>query len=148
MSRVFYYSLNSVSFEAFVIILRDPRLLSPPTQILWQKQQNIIIEHRLPMRTFETKRIPERQKILFETGASQTMESLHLDKDGAGVEAWDVAEWIDGQWTWKDIFWFQVLGILTVNLVKDIKWGADWNGKNLWFDERFRDYGHFERRMG
>jgi hypothetical protein len=111
---------------------------------LWQKQQNIILEHRLPIKTFETKRPPERQKIMFETGASKTMDSNHLDK-GGGAEAWDVAEWINGDWSWKDIFWFQVLGILTVSLIKGIRWGADWNGKNFWFDENFRDYGHFER---
>jgi hypothetical protein len=127
-----------------MIILRDPRLLSPPAQILWQKQQNIIIERRLPMKTFETKRNPERQKILFESGASHTMESVHLDK-GGGAEAWDVAVWLNGDWSWKDLFWFQVLGILTVSLIKGVKWGADWNGREFWFDERFRDYGHFER---
>jgi len=128
-----------------VIVLRDPRLLSPPAQILWAKQQNIIVEHKLPFRTFETKRVIERQKILFETGASKTMDSNHLDVDGAGAEAWDMAEYVAGDWSWKDLYWFQVLGILTVSLIKNIKWGADWNGKSFWFDERFRDYGHFER---
>jgi hypothetical protein len=147
-----------------VIVLRDPRLLSPPAQILWAKQQNIIVEHKLPFKTFETKRLVERQKILFETGASKTMDSNHLDKDGGGAEAWDLAEWLQpgfrlgepsssergiaGDWSWKDLYWFQVLGILTVSLIKNIKWGADWNGKSFWFDERFRDYGHFERTSG
>ena len=121
-------------------ILRDPRLLTPSTQILWQRQQNIIIEHRLPFRVFETYRSLDRQKILFETGASKTLDSLHLTGD-----AWDVAEWTGGNWSWDDIFWFQVLGILTVSLIQGLKWGADWNGKEFWFDERFRDYGHFER---
>jgi hypothetical protein len=128
-----------------MIILRDPKLLSPAAQILWQKQQNIIVTHQLPLRTFETKRDPGRQKILFESGASQRPDTMHLDKDGAGAEAWDMAEWVGNDWSWKDIFWFQVLGILTVSLIKGIKWGADWNGKNFWFDDRFRDFGHFER---
>lgn len=25
-----------------------------------------------------------------------------------------------------------------------IRWGADWNGKDLWKDENFLDWGHFE----
>jgi hypothetical protein len=50
----------------------------------------------------------------------------------------------NNKWTWEDLFLFQVLGILTVNLIEGIRWGADWNGKNLWFDERFRDFCHYE----
>lgn len=121
-------------------IIRDPQRLSPPTQILWQKQQNIIIMYRLPFRTFETWRSDERQIVLFKNGASQKEHSNHQDG-----EAWDEAEWINMEWSWKDIFWFQVLGILTVSLIKGIRWGADWNGNNFWYDEKFRDYGHYER---
>jgi hypothetical protein len=127
------------------LIYREPKFLSPPAQMLWQKQQNIIVAHQLPFRTFETKRDPERQKMLFENGASRTLNSMHLDRDGAGCEAWDVALWINGEWKWEPIFWFQVLGILTVSQIPRLRWGADWNGKNFWYDEKFRDYGHYER---
>lgn len=122
------------------MIIRDPEQLNPETKFLWEKQQGLIVIYNLPFRTFETLRTPERQKELFDGGASKTMNSKHLTGD-----AWDVALWKSGGWSWDDIFWFQILGILTLNLIAGVIWGADWNGKNFWFDERWKDYGHYER---
>lgn len=119
-----------------------PDNLNPATRSLWIKQEGLIIIYNLPFRLFETLRTPEKQKELFDKGLSKTMSSNHLTGD-----AWDVAQWKKGGWSWEDIFWFQVLGILTINLIKDVRWGADWNGKNFWFDEKFRDYGHYERQL-
>ncbi len=130
------------------MIIRDAEQLNPETRSLWTKQEGLIKIYNLPFRTFETLRTKERQKILFDQGMSKTMASNHLmNKEGTGADAWDVAVWIMGDWSWKDIFWFQVLGILTVSLIAGVRWGADWNGKNFWFDESFRDYGHWERIM-
>ena len=129
------------------MIIRDPLKLNEPTRSLWIKQEGLIVMYRLPFALFETLRELERQRILFESGYSKTMQSNHLDDNGTGANAWDVAKWGKDGWSWKseDIFWYQVLGILTVNLIEGVRWGADWNGKELWFDERFRDYGHYER---
>jgi peptidoglycan L-alanyl-D-glutamate endopeptidase CwlK len=121
-------------------ILRDPNLLNPETRSLWDKQEGIIKIYNLPFRLFETKRSPERQQELYDHGYSKTLNSHHLTGD-----AWDVAHVTMKGWDWDQIFWYQVLGILTVNLIADIRWGADWNGKELWWDERFKDFGHYER---
>lgn len=123
-------------------IIRDPDQLSPQTKVLWEKQEGLIKIYNLPFRTFETLRTVERQKILFDQKMSQTMTSNHLTGN-----AWDVAEWTGIAWSWKDIFWFQVLGIITLSLIEGVRWGADWNGKNFWFDEKFKDYGHFEKEV-
>ena len=123
------------------MIISNPKQLNELTLKLWEKQEGLIIIYNLPFRLFETRRTQERQEILFNQKLSKTMQSNHLTGD-----AWDVAEWKNGQWSWDDIFWFQVLGILTINLINGVRWGADWNGKNFWFDEKFRDYGHYETR--
>lgn len=128
------------------MIISDPKQLNEATYNLWFKQEGLIMVYNLPFRTFETLRTVERQKELFDKGLSKTMASKHLmNKEGTGANAWDEGEWKNGQWSWEDLFWFQVLGILTVSLIAGVCWGADWNGKNFWFDEKFRDYGHYER---
>jgi len=125
-------------------IIRDPKQLNPFTEALWIKQEGIIIIYNLPFRLFETFRTHERQVELLNSNPPVTWTQHSKHEDG---DAWDVAKNnIDG-WSWKeeDIFWYQVLGILTINLISGLRWGADWNGKNFWFDERTRDYGHYER---
>lgn len=121
-------------------VIRDSNLLNVETKILWEKQEGLIEVYNLPFRTFETLRSRERQIECFKNSISKVEHSNHETGD-----AWDVAVWKRGDWSWEDIFWFQILGILTLALIRDIKWGADWNGKNFWFDEQFRDYGHYER---
>jgi len=125
-------------------IIRNPDLLNDETKSLWVKQEGIIVIYRLPFQLFETRRSPERQKYLFSIGATKIEDATGNHCTG---DAWDVAKWGKDGWSWKDedVFWYQVLGILTVNLIANIKWGADWNGKNFWYDEKFRDYGHYER---
>ena len=113
-------------------IIRDPEKLNPFTKILWEKQEGLIKIYNLPFRIFETLRSPERQQKMVNQGVSQTLNSKHLTGD-----AWDVAEW-NGDWTWKDVFWFQVLGIITSNLVDGLTWGGSW--------KNFHDWGHYERR--
>ena len=123
------------------MIIRDPNELNVLTRQLWEKQEGLIIVYNLPLRLFETKRTLDRQKELVENGASRTLNSKHLTGD-----AWDVALWKKGGWSWEDIFFFQVLGILTHNLISGLKWGADWDGKEFWFNEggSLRDWGHYQ----
>jgi peptidoglycan L-alanyl-D-glutamate endopeptidase CwlK len=124
------------------MIIRDPLKLNDEARSLWIKQEGLIIVYNLPFRLFETNRTEERQKELFEQGVSKTLKSNHMTGD-----AWDVVKWGKDGWSWKkeDIFWYQVLGILTLSLIEGLRWGADWNGKNFWFDENFQDYAHWER---
>lgn len=122
------------------MIIRDITTLNPETLKLYYSQQELIIAHNLPFKVFETLRTRERQLECLVNGSSHKDHSVHEDGD-----AWDEVLFIEGKWLWEPIYWYQVLGILTVSLIPGIRWGADWNGKNFWFDENFRDYCHFER---
>lgn len=122
------------------MIIRDISALTLESQKLCYQQMTLIINHKLPFELFETLRMPERQAECFANGTSKVQHSVHEDAD-----AWDVVIKINNEWKWEPIYWFQVLGILTLGEIKGIRWGADWNGKNLWWDEKFRDYVHYER---
>ena len=123
-------------------IIRDPDKLSPETRILWEKQEGLIKIYNLPFRTFETFRTHERQIELLKSNPPVTWVQHSNHETG---DAWDVAHVTMNGWDWDEIYWYQILGILTVSLIAGVRWGADWNGKNFWFDERTRDYGHYER---
>lgn len=86
----------------------------------------------------EGMRTRERQRILFESGASQTMDSYHLTGDA--VDLW---AWVDGRvaWDWP-------LYDLIAAAMKDaadwvgmvLEWGGDWTS--------FKDGPHFQRPRG
>lgn len=122
------------------MIIRDVDALNPETRELCLAQQNLIIEYNLPFKIFETRRTDERQAECYANGTSKIIHSNHQDG-----EAWDEVLFIKAEWLWEPIYWFQVLGILTLGKIKGLRWGADWNGKSFWFDESFRDYCHWER---
>jgi hypothetical protein len=124
------------------MIIRDLTSLNSETLKLCFAQQELIITHSLPFKTFETLRLRERQLECRANGSSHVDHSVHEDGD-----AWDEVLFIEGKWRWEPIFWYQVLGILTVSLIPNVTWGADWNGKNFWYDENFKDFCHYERRI-
>ena len=75
----------------------------------------------------------ERQKQLFEAGASRTMNSRHLT--GHAV---DLAAWVGGvRWDWP---LYEIIAVAMKQAAKDedvaIVWGGDWT--------TFRDGPHFE----
>ena len=76
----------------------------------------------------------EKQKLLFESGASQTMRSRHLD--GHAV---DLAAWVGGEVRW-DGGLYHILNVAMQNAADElgisIKWGGDFKG--------FFDGPHFE----
>jgi hypothetical protein len=115
-------------------IIRDPEKLNPFTKALWEKQEGLIKIYNLPFRTFETLRTHDRQLELLQSDPPVTTVEHSRHEDG---DAWDVAEWANGDWTWKDVFWFQVLGIITSNLISGVTWGGSW--------KNFHDWGHYER---
>jgi peptidoglycan L-alanyl-D-glutamate endopeptidase CwlK len=82
----------------------------------------------------EGKRTPERQKVLFESGASSTMNSRHLT--GHAV---DLGAYVDGgiSWAWP---LYDVLGVAMKEAGRElginIEWGGDWT--------TFKDGPHFQ----
>lgn len=126
-----------------ISVQRDISLLTPESQILCQKQIDLIEVHRLPLFLFETLRTQERQNDCFKRGASKTLHSVHLTGD-----AWDFVARYNGEWRWaeEDVHWYQILALLTYKYVPGVKWGADWDGKMLWLNETFTDWYHYERK--
>lgn len=84
-------------------------------------------------------RSPERQKILFDSGASQTLNSRHIKgPDGYG-KAVDLAAWVDDQidWSWPLYSKIaQAMKMAAKELNVKIIWGGDWIS--------FKDGPHFE----
>ena len=79
-------------------------------------------------------RTKERQKVLFDAGKSQTMNSRHLT--GKAV---DIAVIRDGEITWNYIYYIPVLDHIKAVAKKlsiDIACGGDW--------QSFKDYAHVE----
>ena len=76
----------------------------------------------------------DRQKKLFESGASQTMRSRHLTG-----HAIDIAAWVDGsiRWDWP---LYDILAVAMKQAGKNIdvpiEWGGDW--------ATFKDGPHFQ----
>ena len=84
-------------------------------------------------------RTPERQRVLVDSGASQTLNSRHIPgKDGLG-KAVDLGAWVDDQvdWSWP---LYAKLAAAMKEAAKQvgvpIEWGGDW--------VRFRDGPHFQ----
>ena len=84
-------------------------------------------------------RTPERQKILVESGASQTLNSRHIPgADGLG-KAVDLGAWVDDQVDWSWPLYSKIADAMKeaakqVNV--PIEWGGDW--------KTFKDGPHFQ----
>jgi len=79
-------------------------------------------------------RTPERQKMLMEAGASQTLNSRHIT--GHAV---DLGAWVDGQVDWSWPLYNQIAKAMkaaAAELAIPVEWGGDWS--------RFKDGPHFE----
>ncbi|WP_434628293.1 M15 family metallopeptidase [Chromobacterium sp. CV08] len=80
-------------------------------------------------------RSPDRQRQLFENGASRTLNSRHLTG-----HAIDLAPWVDQQIPWQDWSAFAALAQTMKHAARELDvpltWGGDW--KNL------KDGPHFE----
>ena len=75
----------------------------------------------------------KRQRALFESGASKTMNSRHLT--GHAV---DLAAWVGGvKWDWPLYYRIaDAMKLAAATLGVDIEWGGDW--------KRFKDGPHFQ----
>jgi peptidoglycan L-alanyl-D-glutamate endopeptidase CwlK len=96
--------------------------------------EEAIKESPLDFSVTEGLRTKERQKVLFDTGKSQTMNSRHIT--GKAV---DIAVIRDGEVTW-DFKYYQLVAEHIKEVAKelgiDIVWGGDW--------QSFKDGPHFE----
>jgi len=96
--------------------------------------EEAIKESPLDFSITEGLRTKERQKVLFDTGKSQTMNSRHIT--GKAV---DIAVIREGEVTW-DFKYYQLVAEHIKKVAKeldiDIVWGGDW--------QSFKDGPHFE----
>ena len=82
----------------------------------------------------EGRRSPERQKVLVEAGASQTLNSRHIT--GHAV---DLGAWVDDQVDWSWPLYARIAGAMKMaakDLNIPIEWGGDW--------KTFKDGPHFQ----
>ena len=79
-------------------------------------------------------RSPERQKTLYEAGASQTLNGRHIT--GHAV---DLGAWVDDQVDWSWPLYYKIARAMkeaAKELKIDIEWGGDWI--------TFKDGPHFQ----
>jgi peptidoglycan L-alanyl-D-glutamate endopeptidase CwlK len=79
-------------------------------------------------------RLPERQKMLVEIGASQTLNSRHIT--GHAV---DLGAWVDNQVDWSWPLYTKIAAAMKDAATQEgvsIVWGGDWRS--------FKDGPHFE----
>lgn len=74
-------------------------------------------------------RTPERQKILVESGASQTMNSRHIPGADGFAKAVDLGAWVDDEVRWDWPLYHKIAAAMKeaakqVNV--PIEWGGDW----------------------
>jgi len=98
-----------------------------------------VVEHAIEITTVdfavhEGLRTPERQKVLKEAGASQTLNSRHIT--GHAV---DLVAWVDGEVRWDWPLYSQIAKAMkaaSAELDIPIEWGGDWR--------TFKDGPHFQ----
>lgn len=98
-----------------------------------------VVEHAIEISTIdftvqEGLRTPERQKVLKEAGASQTLNSRHIT--GHAV---DLGAWVDGEVRWDWPLYHQIAKAMkaaATELNIPIEWGGDWR--------TFKDGPHFQ----
>jgi peptidoglycan L-alanyl-D-glutamate endopeptidase CwlK len=98
-----------------------------------------VVEHAIEITTvdfavLEGLRTPERQKVLKEAGASQTLNSRHIT--GHAV---DLGAWVDGEVRWDWPLYHQIAKAMNeaaAELNVPIEWGGDWR--------TFKDGPHFQ----
>lgn len=85
----------------------------------------------------------ERQKELFESGASTTMNSRHLENENGVSEALDIGVYIESGLTWEIGYYRQVAQAFfdaAIELGIPIEWGGLWR--------TFVDGPHFQLKRG
>lgn len=87
-------------------------------------------------------RSKDRQKVLFEAGASKTMNSRHLT--GHAV---DLVAYVGNEVRWDWPLYYKIADAMFAAAVEEnvtIRWGGDWDSDGDYEDETWRDGPHFE----
>jgi peptidoglycan L-alanyl-D-glutamate endopeptidase CwlK len=90
----------------------------------------------------EGRRSEERQRRLFQSGASKIMDSRHLT--GHAV---DLGAYVDGEIRWDWPLYYQIAAAMKMASIDEdvpIRWGGDWDSDGEYDDEKWRDGPHFE----
>lgn len=94
----------------------------------------------------------ERQRRLFNAGASKIMNSRHVpvpkSEGGNGLgHAVDLGAYVDGtvRWDWP-LYYLIYNAMWAASKIENvaIRWGGDWDRDGEFTDERWRDGPHFE----
>jgi len=96
----------------------------------------------------------ERQRKLFQAGASKIMNSRHIAKVslnspelGPVGHAVDLGAYVDGTVRWDWPLYYQIANAMKLASLEEdvlIRWGGDWDSDGDYDDERWRDGPHFE----
>jgi peptidoglycan LD-endopeptidase CwlK len=98
-----------------------------------------VVKHAIEITTvdftvLEGRRSPERQRVLFDAGSSQTLNSRHIT--GHAV---DLGAWVDDQLDWSWPLYYRIAGAMKLAAKEcgvPIEWGGDWT--------KFKDGPHFQ----
>jgi len=119
---------------AFYLSKRSQERLSGVHADLQQMVRSAILTTEVDFAVLEGKRSLAKQKQLFQTGASQTMNSRHLT--GHAV---DLGAWVGGEIRWDWPLYHQIAKAMNVAAFKHnitLEWGGNWKS--------FPDGPHFQ----
>lgn len=96
----------------------------------------------------------ERQRKLFQAGASKIMDSRHIamiplnsPELGPVAHAVDLGAYVDGTVRWDWPLYYQIANAMKLASLEEevlIRWGGDWDSDGDYDDEHWRDGPHFE----
>lgn len=97
----------------------------------------------------ESDRSPERQKMLYDTGKSKTLDSKHLIQQDGFAWAVDVAaDPVDWRDTGRFYYFAGYVKAIADKLGFKFRWGGDWDSDHIMNDQTFNDLVHFEKVQG
>ena len=85
----------------------------------------------------------DRQVRLVRSGASQTMNSLHLRQDTGYAHAVDLGAWVDGEVRWDWPLYYKIADAMKTAAAGygiPVEWGGDW--------QTFKDGPHWQLPRG
>lgn len=102
----------------------------------------------LPIVVVEGLREKDRQRKLFASGATKTLDSYHLMQDSGYGHAVDIAPLVRGTIDWENLSQFWLLGGVGMAVAKQlgipVTWGRDWDNDGDYKDQSFNDFPHWQ----
>lgn len=114
--------------------------------------QRAILSTVCDFTVLEGVRSRERQRKLYQAGASKIMNSRHVpvpeEEGGTGLAfAVDLGAYLDGEVRWDWPLYHQIATAMMAAAAEEsvtIRWGGDWDSDGEYDDEKWRDGPHFE----